>query len=75
MTKINLVEDRGLMTPTSFAKEVGVGRTYVYRLIEQDKIDWCEICGVKFVVITEKTSAYIPKTREVSYYQNGETNV
>lgn len=74
MTKLKF-EDRGLMTPTSFSKQIGVGRTYVYRLIENNKIDWCEIAGVKFVKMTKKTLDYIPKTAEINYHNNGETNV
>ena len=74
MTKIDLVEERRLVTASSFARSCGVGRTYVYRLIEQDKIDYCEIGGAMFVVLTEKTLSYRPKTLKVELYQNGETS-
>ena len=74
MTKIDLVEERRLVTVSSFARSAGVGRTYVYRLIDQEKIDWCEIAGAIFVVLTEKTLLYRPKTLRVELYQNGETS-
>lgn len=74
MTKVNLVDERRLVTASSFAQQKGVQRTYVYRLIDQDKIDWCEIGGILFVVLTEKTLAYQPKTFKIELYNNGETN-
>jgi len=54
-----LLNDRTLVTPASVAKTCQVARSTIYDAIKADKIDWCEIDGVKFVIVNERTINYI----------------
>lgn len=47
-----------IITPANFGIKKGIGRKVVYYLIKEDKIDYTEIDGVMFVVLTEKTKKY-----------------
>ena len=53
-----------LITPSNFAIKKGIDRKVVYYLMNEDKIDYAEIDGVKFIVLTEKTNSY--KRRKVN---------
>ena len=54
----NVIIKNKLITPTNFAKQKGVDRKIVYYLIKEDKIDFTEIDGVIFVVLSKKSNAY-----------------
>lgn len=54
----NIILRSQLVTPANFAKQKGIGRKIVYYLISEDKIDYTEIDGVKFVVLTHKSKKY-----------------
>jgi very-short-patch-repair endonuclease len=60
LTKNTIIRTQ-LVTPANFAKQKGIGRKIVYYLIIEDKVDYTEIDGVKFVVLTEKSRNYKKK--------------
>lgn len=47
-----------LITPSNFAIKKGIDRKVVYYLMNEDKVDYTEIDGVKFIILNEKTNSY-----------------
>jgi hypothetical protein len=52
---INIKE---LVTPITFAKEKGVSKQSIYKIIAKNKVDVIKIDGVMFIVLNEKTKKY-----------------
>lgn len=50
-----------LITPANYGLKMGVDRKVVYYLIKVDRIDYAEIDGVMFVVLTDKSKNYKKK--------------
>ena len=50
-----------IVTPANFGIKKGIDRKVVYYLIKEDRIDFTEIDGVMFVVLTEKSKKYSKK--------------
>lgn len=61
--KINTknVEISKLITPSNYGLKYGVDRKVVYYLMQVDRIDYTEIDGVKFIVLTDKSKNYKKK--------------
>lgn len=55
------IEISKLITPSNYGLKKGVNRKVVYYLIKEDRIDYTEIDGVMFVVLTDKSKNYIKK--------------
>ena len=55
------IEISKLITPANFGIKKGIDRKVVYYLIKEDRIDFTEIDGVMFVVLTEKSKNYKKK--------------
>jgi hypothetical protein len=53
---------QNLKTPAKFAEMKNIARTFVYKLIEKQEIDYAIIDGVTFIVMNEKAKNY-NKTR------------
>ncbi len=56
--KFKKIETAKLITPANYGAKRGTGRKVVYYLMKEDRIDYTEIDGVMFVVLTEKTKKY-----------------
>ena len=50
-----------LVTPANYGAKGGINRRVVYYLIKEDRIDYTEIDGVMFVVLTDKSKNYKKK--------------
>ena len=50
-----------LITPANYGSKYGVDRKVVYYLIKEDRIDYTEIDGVMFIVLTDKSKNYKKK--------------
>lgn len=55
------IEIGKLITPANYGIKKGIDRKIVYYLIKEDRIDFTEIDGVMFVVLTEKSRNYKKK--------------
>lgn len=55
------IEIGKLITPANYGLKRGVNRKVVYYLIKEDRIDYTEIDGVMFVVLTDKSKNYSKK--------------
>lgn len=55
------IEIGKLITPANYGIKMGVDRKVVYYLIKEDRIDYTEIDGVMFVVLTDKSKNYKKK--------------
>ncbi|MCJ7689439.1 MAG: hypothetical protein MUO60_08990 [Clostridiaceae bacterium] len=47
-----------LITPANYGIKKGIDRKVVYYLMNEDRVDYTEIDGVKFIVLTEKSNKY-----------------
>jgi len=56
--QLKRIDVNKIITPANFGIKKGINRKVVYYLIKEDKIDYTEIDGVMFVVLTEKTKKY-----------------
>lgn len=56
--QLKRIDVNKIITPANFGIKKGIDRKVVYYLIKEDKIDYTEIDGVMFVVLTEKTKKY-----------------
>ncbi len=54
----NNIELDKLITPANFAKTKNVSRKWIYKLMENDALDFIEIDGVKFIYLNDKTKEY-----------------
>lgn len=61
--KIKLIDIKidEVITPANYGLKMGVDRKVVYYLIKEDRIDYTEIDGVMFVVLTDKSKKYKKK--------------
>jgi len=55
------IEIGKLITPSNYGLKKDIDRKVVYYLIKEDRIDYTEIDGVMFVVLTEKSRNYKKK--------------
>ena len=55
------IEISKLITPANYGAKRGINRKVVYYLIKEDRIDYTEIDGVMFVVLTDKSKNYKKK--------------
>lgn len=49
------IEISKLITPANYGLKKGIDRKVVYYLIKEDRIDFTEIDGVMFVILTDKS--------------------
>jgi hypothetical protein len=56
--KNNLVDLNKLVSLKTFGKMKGVSRQRVHILVQQNKLDYVEIDGMKFINLTQKTNNY-----------------
>ena len=47
-----------LRSPKNYAKDKGVVRQLIYRMINEDKLDTTDIDGTKFVILNKKALEY-----------------
>lgn len=59
--KLKNIEIDKLITPANYGLKKGIDRKIIYYLMKEDRIDYTEIDGVKFVVLNEKTKNYTKK--------------
>ena len=56
--QLKRIDINKVITPANFGIKKGIDRKVVYYLMKEDKIDYTEIDGVMFVVLTDKTKKY-----------------
>ena len=56
--ELKRIEVDKLITPANYGIKRGIDRKVVYYLIKEDKLDFTEIDGVMFIVMTEKTNSF-----------------
>jgi len=56
--ELKKIEIHKLQTPANYGSKKGIDRKVVYYLIKEDRIDYCEIDGVMFIFLTEKSKGY-----------------
>jgi len=63
--KIDLkkIEINKLQTPANFGMKKGIGRKVVYYLMQEDRVDYTEVDGVKFILLTKKSKGYKKPTK------------
>ena len=57
------IDSNKLQKVSNYAKEKGITRQHVYRLIENEEINGIEIDGVNFVILDEKAEAFERKRK------------
>ena len=58
------IDIKKLRKVSNFAKDKGILRTSMYRLLDEDVIDYIVIDGVVFVVLNEKAINYKKRFQE-----------
>jgi hypothetical protein len=59
--KFQNIEISKLITPANYGIKKRIDRKAVYYLIKEDRLDYTEIDGVMFVVLTDKSKNYKKK--------------
>lgn len=59
--KLKDIEISKLITPANYGIKKGIDRKVVYYLVKEDRVDYTEIDGVMFVVLTNKSRNYSKK--------------
>ena len=58
------IDIKKLRKVSNFAKDKGILRTSMYRLLDEDVIDYIIIDSVVFVVLNDKANSYKKRFRE-----------
>jgi hypothetical protein len=62
--EIKNIDVKKLRKVSNFAKDKGIFRTSVYRLMEEDVIDYITIDKIVFVVLNDKAISYKKRFQE-----------
>lgn len=63
LIELKRIEVDKLITPANYGLKKGIDRKVVYYLMNEDKVDYTEIDGVKFIVLNEKTNSYKKRSK------------